>query len=147
MVNREEIALFPAIEVECSPARAGLHRVRSGSKCEELGVSKVSPLYPSKRTSMKGVATSRTGQRRPFKARSSLCQSGSVQELQAKVPRIGGTTSSTSHLHHSLANIPEARPPVIGSKQKRCCENQGKAVIQIALEQMTRTAAEYDLLT
>jgi len=49
--------------------------------------------------------------------------------------------------HHSLANIPETRPPVIGSKQKRCCENQGIAVIQIALEQMTRTAAEYDLLT
>jgi hypothetical protein len=23
MINREEIALFPAIEVECSPARAG----------------------------------------------------------------------------------------------------------------------------
>src|SRR5438132_3946475 len=31
--------------------------------------------------------------------------------------------------HHSLANIPETRPPVIGSKQKRCCENQGIAVI------------------
>ena len=49
--------------------------------------------------------------------------------------------------HHSRANIPETRPPVIGSKQKRCRENQGIAVIQIALEQMTRTAAEYDLLT
>jgi len=36
--------------------------------------------------------------RRPFKTRSLLCQSGSVQEVQAKVPRIGGTTSSTSHL-------------------------------------------------
>ncbi len=33
-----------------------------GSKCEELRVSKVSPLYPTKRTSMKGVATSLMGQ-------------------------------------------------------------------------------------
>jgi hypothetical protein len=31
MINREEIALFPAIEVECSPARAGLRKVRLGS--------------------------------------------------------------------------------------------------------------------
>ena len=35
---------------------------RFGSKCEELGVSKVGPLYPTKRTSMKGVATSLMGQ-------------------------------------------------------------------------------------
>ena len=32
MINREEIALFPAIEVECSPARAGLRKVRLWSK-------------------------------------------------------------------------------------------------------------------
>jgi len=31
MINREEIALFPAIEVECSPARRGLREVRLGA--------------------------------------------------------------------------------------------------------------------
>jgi len=43
--------------------RTGRHlKVRFGSKCEELRVSKVSPLYSTKRTSMKGVATSLMGQ-------------------------------------------------------------------------------------
>jgi hypothetical protein len=40
--------------------------VSIGSKCEELRVSKVSPLYPTKRTSMKGVATSLMGEKRTF---------------------------------------------------------------------------------
>ena len=35
--------------------------VALGSKCEELRVGKVSPLYPTKRTSTKGVATSLMG--------------------------------------------------------------------------------------
>jgi hypothetical protein len=36
--------------------------VCSGSKREELSVSKSRPLYPAKRTSMRGVATSLMGQ-------------------------------------------------------------------------------------
>ena len=36
---------------------------RYGSKCEERRVRKVSPLYSTKRTSMKGVATSLMGQK------------------------------------------------------------------------------------
>ncbi|MGY3116697.1 hypothetical protein ACVWXQ_000632 [Bradyrhizobium sp. S3.14.4] len=32
-----------------------------GSKCEELRVSKISPLHPTKPTSMKGVVTSLMG--------------------------------------------------------------------------------------
>jgi hypothetical protein len=38
--------------------------VRGGSKCEELSVSKSSPLRPAKRTAMRGVATSLMGQLR-----------------------------------------------------------------------------------
>jgi hypothetical protein len=48
----------------CSPSyrvRWNATDVSIGSKCEERGVSKVSPLYPIKRTSMKGVATSLMG--------------------------------------------------------------------------------------
>ena len=53
---------------------------------------------PYHRTSSAWRGAPVSAKRRPFKTRSPLCQSGSVQELQAKVPRIGGTTSSTSHL-------------------------------------------------
>ena len=35
-------------------------------KCEELRVSKVGPLYPTKRTSTKGVATSLMGHEQSF---------------------------------------------------------------------------------
>src|SRR5438270_12592068 len=37
-------------------------RVRCGSKCEELKVRKSSPAYPTEQTSMRGAATSPTGQ-------------------------------------------------------------------------------------
>ena len=39
---------------------------RYGSKCEERRVSKVSPLYSTKRTSMKGVAISLMGHKLIF---------------------------------------------------------------------------------
>jgi hypothetical protein len=45
--------------VNCQDA---MDDVRVGSKREELSVSKSRPLYPAKRTSMRGVATSLMGQ-------------------------------------------------------------------------------------
>ena len=64
----------------------------SALECEGLRAGKVSPLYPTKRTSMKGVATSLMGQER--KLRLSLsCRTVAVEviraaRLAATLPRI-----------------------------------------------------------
>ena len=54
-------------------ASRGRIDIAFGSKCEKLTVSKSSPQYPTKPTSMRGVATSLMGQKRSSEARGAVC--------------------------------------------------------------------------